>query len=86
MDTPLFVEERLQVTCLPNKYCYALVTSVLRVNGYINDEYHRHIDVVFQCTIYGGNIPGNSIERVEEFKYLGTTVTDQNSIQEEIKS
>ena len=27
-----------------------------------------------------------SIERVEEFKYLGTTFTDQNSIQEEIKS
>jgi hypothetical protein len=26
------------------------------------------------------------IERVEEFKYLGTTLTDQNSIQEEIKS
>jgi hypothetical protein len=25
-------------------------------------------------------------ERVEEFKYLGTTLTDQNSIQEEIKS
>jgi len=24
-------------------------------------------------------------ERVEEFKYLGTTLTDQNSIQEEIK-
>jgi len=23
---------------------------------------------------------------VEEFKYLGTTITDQNSIQEEIKS
>jgi hypothetical protein len=29
---------------------------------------------------------GSSIERVEEFKYLGTTLTDQNSIQEEIKS
>ena len=28
----------------------------------------------------------NSIERVEEFKYLGTTLTHQNSIQEEIKS
>jgi len=26
------------------------------------------------------------IERVEEFKYLRTTLTDQNSIQEEIKS
>ena len=28
----------------------------------------------------------NSIERVEDFKYLGTTLTNQNSIQKEIKS
>jgi hypothetical protein len=31
-------------------------------------------------------VDNSSIERVEEFKYLGTTLTDQNSIQEEIKS
>jgi len=31
-------------------------------------------------------IDDNSIERVEVFKYLGTTLTNQNSIQEEIKS
>jgi hypothetical protein len=31
-------------------------------------------------------INNSSIERVEEFKYLVTTVTDQNYIQEEIKS
>ena len=31
-------------------------------------------------------IDHSSFERVEEFKYLGTTLTDQNSIQEEIKS
>jgi len=28
----------------------------------------------------------SSIERVKEFKYLGTTLTNKNSIQEEIKS
>ena len=31
-------------------------------------------------------IDNSTIERVEEFIYLGTTLTDQNSIQEEIKS
>jgi len=28
----------------------------------------------------------SSFERVEEFKYLGTSVTNKNSIQKEIKS
>jgi len=31
-------------------------------------------------------IDNNIFERVEEFKYLGTTLTNQNSISEEIKS
>ena len=31
-------------------------------------------------------IDKKSFEMVEEFKYLGTTLTDENSIQEEIKS
>ena len=31
-------------------------------------------------------IHNSSIERVEEFKHLGTTLTNKNSIQEEIKS
>jgi hypothetical protein len=31
-------------------------------------------------------IDNSSIGRVEEFKYFGTTLTDQNSIQEEIKN
>ena len=35
---------------------------------------------------YSMTIDNSSIERVEEFRYLGTTLTNQNSIQEEIKS
>ena len=31
-------------------------------------------------------IDNNTFERVEEFKYLGTTLTHQNCIAEEIKS
>jgi len=31
-------------------------------------------------------IDNSSLERVKQFKYLGTTLTNQNSIQEEIKS
>jgi hypothetical protein len=36
--------------------------------------------------IRGVRIDNSTFERVEEFKYLGTTLTDQNSIAEEIKS
>jgi hypothetical protein len=35
---------------------------------------------------HGVKIDNSSIEKVKEFKYLGVTLTDQNSIQEEIKS
>ena len=35
---------------------------------------------------YSLKTDNSSIERVEEFKYLVTTLTDQNYIQEEIKS
>ena len=35
--------------------------------------------------IHSMKMDNSSIERVEEFKYLGTTLTNQSSIQEEIK-
>jgi hypothetical protein len=35
---------------------------------------------------YSIKTDNSSIERVEELKYLGTTLTDQNSIQEEIRT
>ena len=36
--------------------------------------------------IHSMKIDNSSLERVEEFKYLGKTLTNQSSIQEEIKS
>jgi len=36
--------------------------------------------------IHSVKIDNSNFERVEEFKYLGTTLTNQNSIAEEIKS
>ena len=36
--------------------------------------------------IHSMRMDNSSIERLEEFKYLGTTLTNQNSIQQEIKS
>jgi hypothetical protein len=35
---------------------------------------------------YSIKIDNSSFERVEDFKYLGTTLTNQNSMQEEVKS
>ena len=36
--------------------------------------------------IHSVRMDNSTFERVEEFKYLGTTLTNQNSIVEEIKS
>ena len=36
--------------------------------------------------IHNVRIDNSTFDRVEEFKYLGTTLTNQNSIAEEIKS
>ena len=39
------------------------------------------------CTcVLSMKVDNSSIERVEELKYLGMTLTNQNSIQKEIKS
>ena len=35
---------------------------------------------------YSMKVDNSSIERLEEFKHLGTTLTYKNSIQEEIKN
>ena len=36
--------------------------------------------------IHSLRVDNSAFERVEEFKYLGTTLTNQNSFAEEIKS
>ena len=52
--------------------------------------------LIYVCTVHGhfsksdcrtkSQIDKSSFERVEEFKYLGTNLTNHNSTQEEIKS
>ena len=48
-----------------------------------NSYSHFICEYVVKITV---KIDSSSIERVEVFKYLGTTLTNQNSFQEEIKS
>ena len=40
---------------------------------------------IIYCVVFSDNC-NSTFERVEEFKYLGTNLTNQNSIVEEIKS
>jgi hypothetical protein len=44
----------------------------------------RHCSI--RCTATHTSNYNSSFEREEEFKYLGATLTDQNSVREEIKS
>ena len=46
----------------------------------------RHYIVIgIVVLIHSVTIDNSTFDRVEEFKYLGTTLTNQNSIAEEIK-
>ena len=54
---------------------------------HLNSASHLHLCIVANAgRSYSMKIYNNTIERVEDFKYLGTTLTNKNSIQEEIKS
>ena len=57
----------------------------LEVNGH-NTKYMTVSQDQNAGQIYSMKIDNSSIWRVEEFKYLGTMLTNQNSIQEEINS
>ena len=67
----------------------ALVVATKEIGLEVNADKTKYM-VMSRDQNAGGShsmkIDNRSFERVEEFKYLGTTLTNQNSIQEEIKS
>ena len=66
----------------------ALVAATKEIGLEVNDHKTKYM-IVFRDQnagrIHSMKMDKSPIERVEEFKYLGTTLTNQNSIQEEIK-
>jgi len=54
-------------------------------NMFSNSAVNKYLPTV-SLIQNAGRIHSVRIERVEDFKYFGTTLTNQNSIQEEIKS
>ena len=67
------------------------ISDILYTISTFLDIYSTNCAFRFQTTkntfiIRGLKIDNSSFEREEEFKYLGKTSTNQNSIQEEIKS
>ena len=71
-------------------YCTeALVTATKEIGLEVNAHKTKYMVISRDQNagrIHSVRIDNSSIERVEEFRYLGTTLTNQNSIQEEIKS
>jgi len=71
------------------KNAEALVAATKKIGLEVNAHKTKYITVTRDQNagrIHSMKIDNSSIERVEEFKYFGTTLTNQNSIQEEIMS
>src|SRR5215469_16554385 len=71
------------------KNAEALVAATKEIGLEVNAHKTKYMTVPRDRNtgrIHSMMIDNSSIETVEEFKYLGTTLTNQNSIQEEIKS
>jgi hypothetical protein len=71
------------------KNAEAIVVASKQTGPEVNTDKNKYMVVSRgQNTGRSHNIKNdiNSFELVEQFKYLGTTLTNQNSIQEEIKS
>jgi hypothetical protein len=67
----------------------ALVVATKEIGLEVNADKTKYMVMYRERNAGRGDsvkIDNSSIERVEKFKYLGTTLTDQNSIQEEIKN
>ena len=71
------------------KNAKALVAATKEIGLEVNAHKTKYMTVSRDQNtgrIHSIKIDNCSIEKVEEFKYLGTALTNQNSIQEEIKS
>jgi hypothetical protein len=70
------------------KNAEALVAATKEIGLEVNAHKTKYMTVFPDQNagrIHSMKMDNSSIERVEEFKYLGITLTNQNSIQEEIK-
>ena len=66
----------------------ALVAATKEIGLEVNADKTKYMVMSREQTAglsHSMKVDNISIERVEEFKYFGTTLTSQNSIQEEIK-
>jgi len=71
------------------KNAEALVAATKEIGLEVNAHKTKYMTVSRNQNagrIHSMKIDNSSIERMEEFKYLGTTLTNQNSTQEEIKN
>jgi len=73
-----------------NENAEALVTATREIGLEVNADKTKYMVIMSQDQntgrIHSVRMDNSTFERVEEFKYLGTTLTNQNSIAEEIKS
>ena len=71
------------------KNAEALVAATKKIGLEVNAHKTKYMTLFRDQNagqIHSMKMDNSPIERVEEFKYLGTALTNQNSIQEEIKS